>query len=53
MQDVAAADFDDLTGFEMYACGHPAMVHAAKAALTAKGMDPEHCYSDAFEWAKD
>jgi len=53
VQDAAAADFEDLSGFEVYACGHPAMVYSAKDALVAKGVDPEHCYSDAFEWAKD
>lgn len=53
VQDAVLADFDDLTGYELYACGHPDMVYSAKDALVAKGMDPDHCYSDAFEWAKD
>ncbi|MFA5529933.1 MAG: CDP-6-deoxy-delta-3,4-glucoseen reductase [Thiohalomonadaceae bacterium] len=53
VQDAAAADFDDLSGFDVYACGHPQMVFAAKTALTAKGLDPERCFSDAFSWAKD
>ncbi len=53
VQDAVAADFEDLTGFEVYACGHPSMVYSAKDALVAKGVAPEHCYSDAFEWAND
>ncbi len=53
VQDAAAADFDDLSGFDVYACGHPQMVFAAKTALMTKGLDAEHCYSDAFSWAKD
>ena len=53
VQDAVIADFDDLSDFELYACGHPQMVHSAKEALVAKGMDADHCYSDAFEWAKD
>ncbi len=53
VQDAVLADFDDLSEFEMYACGHPQMVHSAKDALAAKGLDGDHCYSDAFEWAKD
>jgi len=53
VQDVALSDFDSLRDFEVYACGHPAMVHAAKKAMVEKGLDPEHCFSDAFEWAKD
>lgn len=52
VQDAVQADFDDLNGFELYACGHPDMVYTAKDSLTAKGMDPEHCFSDAFEYAK-
>jgi len=52
VQEVAAADFSDLTRFEAYACGHPQMVHAAQAALALKGLDPERCYSDAFEWSR-
>ena len=53
VQDAVVADFDDLSDFELYACGHPQMVHSAKDTLVEKGMDADHCYSDAFEWAKD
>lgn len=53
VQDAVMADFDDLSGFEVYACGHPQMVLAARDMLTAKGLEREHCFSDAFEWAKD
>ncbi len=53
VQDAVLADFADVTGFDVYACGHPAMVFAAKEALVARGLNPEHCYSDAFSWAKD
>lgn len=53
VQDAVQADFNDLRDFELYACGHPAMVYSAKDALVALGIAPEHCYSDAFEWAKD
>ncbi len=53
VQEVAAGEHGDLSGFELYACGHPAMVYSAKEALVAKGIDPDHCYSDAFEWQKD
>jgi CDP-4-dehydro-6-deoxyglucose reductase len=53
VQDAAAADFADFGSMDVYACGHPQMVFAAKNALVAKGLLPEHCYSDAFAWAKD
>ncbi|MCW8826189.1 MAG: 2Fe-2S iron-sulfur cluster-binding protein [Gammaproteobacteria bacterium] len=51
VQDSAAADFTSLAGFEMYACGNPNMVYAAKDAMVANGMAEDHCYSDAFEFA--
>ncbi len=53
VQDAVLADFDDLSEYEVYACGHPQMVYGAKEALVARGLDADHCYSDAFEWAKD
>ncbi len=53
VQNVAAADFEDLSGFEMYACGHPDMVYTARDTLGEKGLPADHCFGDAFEWAKD
>jgi len=53
VQDAVLADFDDLSEYEMYACGHPQMVYAARDVLATKGLDPEHCYGDAFEFAKE
>jgi CDP-4-dehydro-6-deoxyglucose reductase len=53
VQEAAAADFADVEGMELYACGHPQMVFAAKALLATRGLQPEHCFSDAFSWAKE
>ena len=53
VQDAVIADFSDLSGHELYACGHPTMVYSARDVLVARGMLPEHCFGDAFEWAKD
>jgi len=53
VQEAAIADFDDVSGIELYACGHPAMVYSARDAMVERGMDAEHCFGDAFEWAKD
>ncbi|MBE0509810.1 MAG: CDP-6-deoxy-delta-3,4-glucoseen reductase [Chromatiales bacterium] len=53
VQEAVSADFADLSNHELYACGHPAMVYSARDALVARGMDPAHCFGDAFEWAKD
>ncbi len=46
-------DFKDLSGFEVYASGPPAMVYAGRDALVPYGIDPQHYYSDAFEFSND
>ncbi len=51
VQDALLADFKDLSEYEVYACGHPDMVFSAKDAAVDRGVDPDHCYSDAFSWA--
>ncbi|MDH5786200.1 MAG: CDP-6-deoxy-delta-3,4-glucoseen reductase [Chromatiales bacterium] len=53
VQQAVMADFDDLSGYEMYACGHPQMVHSARDTLATRGLEADHCYGDAFEFAKD
>ncbi|MBH1986896.1 MAG: CDP-6-deoxy-delta-3,4-glucoseen reductase [Burkholderiales bacterium] len=43
------ADLPDLSGHEVYACGAPAMVAAARADFTAQaGLPDEFFYADAF-----
>ncbi len=42
------ADFQDLSGYQVYACGAPAMVDAARRDFTARGLPEEEFYSDAF-----
>lgn len=42
-------DFADLSGYEVYACGNPAMVEAAHGCLTTeRGLPQDQFYSDAF-----
>lgn len=41
-------DFLDLNQYHVYACGSPAMIHAANHAFVKKGLDAAHFYSDAF-----
>lgn len=53
VQEAVLADFENLEEYELYACGHPDMVYAAKDALVSKGINPDNCYSDAFTYAKD
>ena len=43
------ADFPDLSGHEVYACGAPVMVAAAQADFTAgAGLDPDAFFADPF-----
>ncbi|MDX1432485.1 MAG: CDP-6-deoxy-delta-3,4-glucoseen reductase [Gammaproteobacteria bacterium] len=44
-------DFPDLGGFAVYMSGPPVMVRAGSEAFTARGLEPEHCYSDSFDYA--
>lgn len=42
-------DFDDLSGYQVYACGTPAMVEAAHRDFTAlRSLPEEEFFSDAF-----
>ena len=52
VQDLALAEATDLHDVDVYACGAPAMIEAARAKFQARpDMMPERFYSDAFEAA--
>ncbi len=44
-------DHADLSGFQVYACGAPAMIDAARAEFIARGLPPEEFFADAFNFA--
>ncbi len=46
--DAVRQDFADLTGFHAYLAGPPAMVDAATALLTDRGLGPRDIHADAF-----
>jgi NAD(P)H-flavin reductase/quinol-cytochrome oxidoreductase complex cytochrome b subunit len=48
VHEAILADFPDLSGFAIYACGSVKMVEAAKPAFVAQGLGEEFCFSDAF-----
>lgn len=48
VHEAILADFPDLGGHQVYACGSVAMVEAARPALRAKGLSEHDCFSDAF-----
>ncbi|MCZ2415096.1 MAG: CDP-6-deoxy-delta-3,4-glucoseen reductase [Burkholderiales bacterium] len=48
VHEAILADFPDLSGFSVYACGSVRMVEAARPAFVAQGLHEDACYSDAF-----
>ncbi len=44
-------DFEDLTGYEVYACGPPEMVKSAAKSFVEQGMIQDNFFSDAFVFA--
>ena len=44
-------DFDDLTGYEVYACGPPKMVKSAADTFINQGMIKDNFFADAFVFA--
>lgn len=49
--DAFVQDFEDLSAFEAYLCGHPEMVAEGARRMQAKGLPGEHIFSDAFTFA--
>jgi len=45
-------DFHNLSGFDVYMAGPPAMINAAKKAFVEKGLPEEQLFSDSFEFSK-
>lgn len=50
VQDAVLADFADLSGYQVYACGSPAMVDAARKACLGHGLPEDEFFSDAFSF---
>jgi len=48
VHEAILADFPDMTGFAVYACGSVKMVDAARPAFVAQGLSEDACFSDAF-----
>jgi NAD(P)H-flavin reductase len=48
VHEAILADFPDLAGYQVYACGSAAMVEAAHPAFRVHGLAQEDCFADAF-----
>ena len=46
-------DYADLSQYEIYGSGAPAMVYAGRDEFVKNGLDLDYYYSDAFEYQKD
>ncbi len=44
------ADFSDLSGYEVYACGAPPMVDSARREFMARGLPADAFFADSFEY---
>ena len=44
-------DHADLSAYQVYACGAPPMIDAARAEFSAAGLPPEEFFADAFTFA--
>ena len=48
VQDIALSERPDLTSTTIFACGSDAMIHSARTAFLAAGLDTHRFHSDAF-----
>lgn len=53
VHEAVIADQPDLSGFDVYAAGPPAMVRAARDAFVAQGLPEAQFFSDPFDFAPD
>ncbi len=50
VHEAVLADFADLSGYQVYACGAPVMVQSARRDFVAQGLPDDEFYSDAFDY---
>lgn len=53
VQDAVVRAYPDLGGHDVYVCGSPVMIHAAKPVLLAHSLDEHRLHFDSFEFAND
>ena len=51
VHEAILADYPDLAGHRIYACGSVKMVEAAQPAFAKHGLSSDDCFSDAFKLA--
>jgi CDP-4-dehydro-6-deoxyglucose reductase, E3 len=53
VHEAVLADHPDLSGFDIYAAGPPAMIEAIRATFPHHGLSPDRLYFDSFDYAPD
>jgi len=53
VHQAVAEDFPDLSAYEVYMCGPPPMIDAAKHAFFAQGLEHDRLFYDSFDFAPD
>jgi len=54
VHEAVLADFADLSGYQVYACGAPVMVDSARESFTrTRGLPEEEFFADSFVYAAD
>lgn len=53
LQEAVLADYGEFSRHDIYLSGPPVMVRSARQSLLLKGAEPEHIFSDAFEYAPE
>ena len=51
VHEAVAADYPDLSGYDVYMSGPPPMIEAAKLAFAAQGLSAEQLFYDSFEFS--
>ncbi len=46
-------DFADLSGYDVYASGPPAMIESVRATFVAQGLPRDQLFFDSFDYAPD
>jgi CDP-4-dehydro-6-deoxyglucose reductase, E3 len=53
VHEAVLADHPDLTEFEVYAAGPPAMIEAIRATFPRRGLNPDRLHFDSFDYAPE
>ena len=53
MHDAVLQEHRDLSAFDIYMSGPPAMIDAARSEFLKNGLNPDRLYYDSFEFGLD